>query len=129
MKAPDFEHPYALQVDASDRAVGAVLLQNGKDGIYHPVCYMSQKLKLYQFSYSTVGKELMTVLLSSEKFDVYLNNPKFPIDVYSDHNPLQFVHKMKGKNQRLTRWALALQPYTKHIKASENLIADLLSRS
>ena len=54
------------------------------------------------------------------------------ISVYSNHNMLQFVNKMKTKNQRLHRWSSALQPYNleiRHIKGSNNIVADLLSRS
>lgn len=50
LKAPDFEQPFCLQVDASGVGVGAALLQEGKDGIMHPVSYFSQKLKPHQRS-------------------------------------------------------------------------------
>ena len=55
-----------------------------------------------------------------------------PILVFTDHNPLTFIHKMRNKNQRLTRWSLMLQEYDviiRHIKGKDNVIADALSRS
>ena len=42
--APDFDKGFSLFVDASDIGVGAVLMQIGVDGIYHPVGYFSKKL-------------------------------------------------------------------------------------
>jgi hypothetical protein len=45
--------------------------------------------------------------------------------------PLTWLNKMKDKNQRLLRWALALQTYTfevKYCKGSQNGNADGLSR-
>lgn len=69
--------------------------------------------------------------MALEKFSVYVSNHKFTVAVYSDHNPLQFVNKMKNENQRLMRWALSLQPYNikiKHKKGKDNVIADALSR-
>ena len=54
-----------------------------------------------------------------------------PIVVYSDHNPLIFVNRMRNKNQRLTRWSLMLQPYNlsvRHIAGRDNVISDMLSR-
>jgi len=42
--APDFGKPFKLMVDASDTGGGAVLLQEGEDGIDHPVCYFSHSL-------------------------------------------------------------------------------------
>ena len=54
-----------------------------------------------------------------------------PIEVFSDHNPLVFIHRMKDKNQRLLRWSLILSEYNmniQHIKGQYNVIADCLSR-
>ncbi|XP_069996525.1 uncharacterized protein [Penaeus vannamei] len=119
------------EVDASDVAAGSVLLQEGKDGVLHPVCYSSAKFKPHQTHYSTIEKEAAALLMALEKFDVYLSCTPYEIEVFSDHNPLQFVMRMKNKNQRLTRWYLALQPYNlvvKHIKGRNNIIADSLSR-
>ena len=70
------------------------------------------------------------MLLALQHFDVYLYSSVHPV-VFTDHNPLTFVHKMKNKNQRLMRWSLELQDHNiviKHIKGRENLIADALSR-
>ena len=132
LKCPDFNRSFQVQVDASDAGAGAVLLQEaeGADKILHPVCYMSHKFKPHQRSYSTVEKELLALILALEKWDIYLGQGK-PILVFSDHSPLQFLTRMKNKNQRLTRWALFLQKYditVKHIKGKENVIADMLSR-
>ena len=43
LAAPDFVHPFKLEVDASALGVGAVLLQEDERGIDHPVCYFSKK--------------------------------------------------------------------------------------
>ena len=132
LQAPDFNAPFSIQVDACDNGVGAVLLQDDDDGVPHPVCYASVKLRPYQKHYSTIEKEALGLLMALEKFHVYVNSPAYCIQVYSDHNPLSFVNKMRNKNQRLTRWALALQPYNlniQHIKGKDNLVADFLSRT
>ncbi|ROT72542.1 hypothetical protein C7M84_009074 [Penaeus vannamei] len=46
LKSPDFSQPFVLQVDASDVAAGAVLLQAGDGGVLHPVSFMSMKFKV-----------------------------------------------------------------------------------
>ena len=130
LKAPDFGKPFVIQVDASDRGVGAELKQEF-EGHLHPVAYMSSKLKKHQNSYSTIEKECLAIILALEKFSVYLMPQGNIITVLSDHNPLTFLQTMYGKNARLTRWALALQPYNikiQHIKGRDNLVADYLSR-
>jgi len=50
------------------------------------------------------------------------------IVVYTDHNPLVFINRMRDKNQRLMRWSLALQEYSLkicHIRGKDNVIADV----
>ena len=55
-----------------------------------------------------------------------------PVEAFTDHNPLVFIHKMKNKNQRLLCWSLALQEYRliiQHVKEKDNVITDALSRA
>ncbi len=51
--------------------------------------------------------------------------------MFSDHNPLTFLHSLQSPSQRLMRWILFLQPYNlivRHIKGTDNVVADALSR-
>ena len=132
LRAPDFHRPFQVQVDASDIGAGAVLLQTDDTNIMHPICYMSTKFKSFQKNYSTIEKEAIALLMALEKFEIYLGNTNQKFIIYSDHNPLQFVSRMRNKNQRLTRWWLTLQCYNmeiRHIAGKDNLIADALSRA
>ena len=134
LAAPDFTSPFKLAVDASDVAAGAVLLQEDDDGVEHPVCYFSKKFNKSQRNYSTIEKECLVLVLALQHFEVYryVSCSSLPIVVYSDHNPLVFIHKMKDKNQRLLRWSLMLQEYVleikeyvleiRHIKGKDNVI-------
>lgn len=81
--------------------------------------------------YSTVEKEALALVLAIQHFEVYLNSICGPIVVYTDHNPLTFLDRMRGKNQRIMRWSLILQPFHLQIerqRGKDNLIADALSR-
>ena len=130
LKAPDFDLAFLLYCDASDVGIGAVLVQLGEDGIEHPVSYYSKKLNGAQSRYSTVEKEALALLLSLQHFSVYLGKTNRVV-VYTDHNPLTFLARMKTGNQRLLRWALTLQEHNldvRHIKGSENVVSDALSR-
>ena len=129
--APKFTEPFSIQVDASDFAVGAVLLQTGVDSMYHPVCYFSKKFDVHQRNYSTVEKEALALIMALNHFDVYISNSPYTVVVYTDHNPLVFISRMKNKNQRLLRWSLLLQNYNldiRHIRGKHNVVADALSR-
>ncbi|MDA3086465.1 RNase H-like domain-containing protein [Campylobacter sp. CS_ED1] len=129
--APDFNKCFKLAVDASDVGAGAVLIQEDDNGIDHPVCYFSKKFNTQQRNYSTIEKECLALILAIQHFEVYLTSSPMPIVVFSDHNPLSFLHKLKNKNQRLLRWSLMLQEYNleiRHIKGRDNIIPDALSR-
>ena len=95
---------FKLAVDASDVGPGGVSLQEDDNGVDHPVYYVSKKFNKHQKNYSTVEKECFSLAL--QHFEVYLTSSSSPIVVFSDHNPLTFIHKMKNKNQRLPRRSL-----------------------
>ena len=129
--APNFQKPFKLAVDASDVGAGAVLLQEDVNGVEHPVCYFSKKFEKGQKNYCTSEKELLALVLALQHFEIYVSAGGYPVTVYTDHNPLTFLHRLKNKNQRLLRWSVLLQQYTldiQHIKGQENVIADALSR-
>ena len=132
LAAPDFNKPFKLEVDASVIGAGAVLLQEDDNGIDHPVCYFSRKFNACQSRYSTIEQETLALLFALQFFEVYVGSSSLPVVVYTDHNPLVFLHRMYNHNHRLMRWALVIQGYNlviKHKKGSENVLADALSRA
>ena len=131
LAAPDFSKPFCIAVDSCDIGTGSVLTQQDDAGIDHPVCFFSKKFNTHQRNYSTIEKEALGLILALQHFEAYVDSSSVPVVVYTDHNPLTFVHKMRTKNQRLLRWSLALQAYNiniKHIKGTHNVVADALSR-
>ena len=132
LKMPDFNASFELAIDASDQAAGGVLLQtDGKtESIKHPIAYFSRKFDKHQQNYSTIEKELLALILAVQHFEVYISRVKL-LKVYTDHNPLVFLKRMKNRNRRLLNWSLLLQEYNldiHHIKGTDNVIADALSR-
>ena len=70
--------------------------------------------------------------MGSAALNVYVGGGVVPVVVFSDHNPLTFLHQLQNPNQRLMRWALFLQPYNlqiRHIKGVGNVMAHALSRT
>lgn len=131
LRAPDFNRPFKLACDASDLAAGSVLLQEDDSGVEHPVAFYSKKFTPAQTRYSTVEKELLSLILSLQHFEYYLV-PQAEIHVYTDHKPLRYLNNFHSNNQRLTRWSLYLQNFNlkiQHIKGLDNVLPDLLSRA
>ena len=129
---PDYEKVFRLYCDASDIGVGAVLCQVGSGDVEQPVGFFSKKLDKCQQNYATIEKEALSLLLALKHFEVYLTSSPFQVEVYTDHNPLTFVNRMKLENQRLLRWSLTLQEWNNlklmHIIGCDNVVADALSR-
>ena len=127
--SPDFDKPFYLQTDASQLAIGAVLLQEADDETKHPIAFASKKLLPREVNYSTIEKECLAIVWSVQKFQDYFYGKRFFLE--TDHQPLQYLGRHQFKNGRLMRWALALQPYcfTIHaIRGRDNVGADFLSR-
>ncbi|XP_052692422.1 uncharacterized protein LOC128170699 isoform X2 [Crassostrea angulata] len=128
LKLSDIKETFILQTDASDRGLGAVLLQE-EMGQKLPIAYASRKLRESECKYATVEKECLAVVWAIQKFQKYLYGHAFILE--TDHSPLVYLNKAKVTNPRLMRWTLSLQPYRfaiHAIKGKDNVGADYLSR-
>ena len=79
------------------------------DGVEHPVSYFSKKLNCHQKWYSTIEKETLILVMALEHFEVYISSSNVSVIIYTDHNPLVFLHRMRIKNRRLMSWSLRVQ--------------------
>jgi hypothetical protein len=64
---PDFTLPFVLECDASDKGIGAILMQGG-----HPIVFESQKLSQPKRLYSIYDKEMLAFMHALTKFRQYL---------------------------------------------------------
>jgi len=75
---PDYTQKFVLMPDASDRQLGAVLMQNGK-----PLAFFSKKLNKYQQKYTVGEKEMLGVVEALKEFRTMVLG--YPIEVHTDH--------------------------------------------
>eukprot|EP00253_Pinus_taeda_P033750 PITA_33750 len=59
----DLQHPFEIETDASEYAMGAVLMQHGK-----PICFHSETFTLAVVNYPTYDKELYALVQSVKKW-------------------------------------------------------------
>ena len=105
---PDPSKPFFLETDASDYALGAVLLQEGDGSVLHPVAYFSKKLLDRERNYNIYEKELMAIVKSLQHWRRYTEGALFPIVVRTDHKNLVYFTENRKISQRLARWAVDL---------------------
>ena len=126
---PNDNLDYVLRTDASDRGLGAVLMQDQGEGL-RSIAYASKKLSDTEQRYATVEKECLATVWGFKKFERYLYGRNFTLE--TDHQPLQYLQRNKPTNRRLMRWALHLQQYSFRIKVipgKDNFGSDYLSRA
>ena len=120
----------AIMTDASDVAVGAVLHQRAA-GQWQPISYFSRKLKPADVRYSTFDRELLAIYLSIRHFRHMVEAREF--SVYTDHKPLTraLTSRSTQHSPRQIRHLDFVSQFTsdiRHVKGSENPVADALSR-
>ena len=108
LQLPDFTKTFVLRTDASNRGLGAILMQY-HDDILHPIAYASRKLSKPEQNYSAIEKECLAIIWAIGKFDLYLFGRVFIIQ--TDHKPLTYINQSKCLNKRIMHWAMTLQEY------------------
>ena len=122
----DSRKPTVIQVDASQKGIGAALLQDNK-----PVAFASKALTPTEQRYANIERELLAVVFGCTRFHTYVFGSSFTIQ--SDHKPLENIqHKnLADTPPRLQRMMLRLQPYDYKVvycPGKDMLLADALSR-
>lgn len=129
----DFNLPFIVETDASDFALGAVLLQpeHLNSDLYRPVSYASRKLSSAERNYSVYDKELLGIIFAFGKWHSYLYGAQHTIQVYTDHSNLQYFRTRQLLSGRHLRWKAFLQNFDFKLTyrcGSANVVADALSR-
>ena len=106
---PRISEPFIVEVDASDLAVGGVLLQDDSNGKSHPVAYFPNTLQAAQRKWSTYSKEAHALVLALRHWKVYLTGTRF---IRSDHNPLVTLRKNKDPRGKFARWLTELEEFS-----------------
>jgi len=118
--------PLYLQTDASDIGIGAVLYQieNNKKIV---ISYLSKTFDDTQRNWPICEKEAFGIYHSVTKLSHFLLGRQFII--MTDHANLLFMQS--ATSPKIQRWRLRMGEYNytvQHIKGSDNVVADSLSR-
>ena len=128
---PDQMKPFKVEIDASNYAIGAVLMQKDDKGILHPVAYFSKSLNSAQRNYNVYNRELLGLVETCRHFRQYLHQPAHTVKIHTDHTNLLYWKNPGEHNRRVARWHTELMEYDfqlVHILGKKNGRADALSR-
>jgi hypothetical protein len=128
------DREFHIFLDASKKAFGIALTQTKKGDekfpIYYPISFYSRALSKSEQNYPAVQLELMALMLGLRLTSYYTYGQT--TIVHTDHKPLIHLMSKRTTHPMLARWLIELQQYDnviiKHIKGSQNTLADALSR-
>jgi len=129
---PKANRPIMIDTDASQYAVGVVLLQQQDDE--HPtewatLGYWSKTLSKEQRNYSATERECYAVVWGILTLRPYLEGARF--SVRTDHNALRWMMTLNDPQGRLMRWRLRLMEFNYEIvyrPGRVHQVPDALSR-
>jgi RNase H-like domain found in reverse transcriptase len=121
---PDFTQPFTLKTDASDKGMGAVLMQKGR-----PIAFLSKALGMKNQHLLTYEKELLALLTAVTKWRHYLKGQPFVIK--TDHISLKYLLEQR-LNHTLQHKGLCkllgLDYVIQYKKRVDNKVVDALLR-
>nr|GFA53396.1 putative reverse transcriptase domain-containing protein [Tanacetum cinerariifolium] len=121
---PEGSEDFIIYCDASNKGLGAVLMQREK-----VISYASRQLKIHEKNYTTHDLELGAVVFALKIWRHYLYGTK--CTVVTDHKSLQHILDQKELNMRQSRLLELLSDYDCKIRyhpGKANVVADALSR-
>jgi len=104
----DATKPVLIETDASDFAIGAILSQRDTENRLHPIAFHSRKFTPAEINYEIHDKELLAIVDAFKHWRRYCEGAIHQVEVYSDHQNLEFFTTTKVLNRQQARWAQEL---------------------
>ena len=101
----DSEDPIVLECDASDYAIAGIISQYDREGELRPIAFYGRTMIPAELNYDIYDKELLAIVESFRLWRQYLEGAKYTIQVFTDHNNLQYFTTTKQLSRRQARWS------------------------
>ena len=106
---PKWDVEFHVYVDVSCIALGAVLTQEGGEGLDHPIAFASCRLSKVEKNYSTTECKGLAMVYVLQNYRHYLLGGHFKM--YADHSMLKYLVNKPVLGGRICRWLLLFQEY------------------
>jgi hypothetical protein len=130
---PDWKRPFVVVTDASNFALGAVLAQRDRERRERPCQFMSRALSETERKYDAMQRELLAVICSIKRWDIYLFKP---FALVTDNRNVRWLLNdppvMGPYRSRILRWTQLLQRFefaVEHRAGRAMGLPDALSRN
>ena len=106
---PKWDVEFHVHVDVSCIALGAILMQEGVEGVNHPIAFASQRLYKTEKNYSTTECKGLVMVYVLQIYRYYLLGIHFKM--YTDHSTLKYPVNKPVLGSCICKWLLLFQEY------------------
>jgi RNase H-like domain found in reverse transcriptase len=127
----DFTQPLWVESDASDYMTGAILSMLCEDEKWHPCAYLSWGLHDVERNYDVHDKDMLGIICALETWQHYLEGATHEVEIWMDHQNLQYFMSAKKLNWCQVHWVLFSSRFNfrlTHKSGSLMKKANILSR-
>jgi len=103
-------HQIVVETDASDYTIGGVLSEV-IDGWLHPIAFYSRKMDKANINHDIHDEELLHIVAALKEWRRYLEGAHHQIQIYTDHQNLEYFTTTKILNRWQARWVNELAGY------------------
>jgi hypothetical protein len=124
LKLPDFDKDFEIHFDASDFAIGRVIMQEGR-----PVAFESKKLSETERRWPTHEKEMWAVIHCLKTWGHYIGSND--VMVWTDNVTLKYFATQPKLSSKQVRWQDTLALFNvdiQHKPRKDNIVPDAFSR-
>jgi len=103
--------PFCLECDASNFAMGAILLQQQEDGLFHPIGFMLKSSLDMERNYQIHDKEMLAIMCALEEWRHFLEGSDQKFEIHMDHKNLSYFREAHKLNCCQVCWSLYLSRF------------------
>src|SRR5258708_17262128 len=102
---------FCLECNASNFTMGAILLQQQEDGLFHPIGFMLKSFSDTEWNYQIHDKEMLAIMHTLEEWRHFLEGSDQKFEIHTDHKNLSYFQAVHKLNRRQARWSLYLSRF------------------
>src|SRR6266446_2971214 len=102
---------FHLECDASNFAMGAILLQQQEDGLFHLIGFMSKSFSNTEWNYQIHDKEMLVIMCALEEWRHFLKGSDQKFEIHTDHKNLSYFREAHKLNCHQAQWSLYLSRF------------------